>query len=204
MVEGRPDTRIPVELWMADLLIDGSPMRVPERAAETRRRPVAPASVVNDYIALRRAPPPAYADRDDAGRGPRWRCRWLCVPRGSSPAVGGARHACCRWPPRRHGAGASAAGTAEVLFSELLLWGWMRRLTRQERELANATRLLDLVNPDAVRAGHATTSALSAASICSSAGSSRGRDVSLRNGHSRRVARHATMVARGMGAVEEE
>ena len=46
---------------------------------------------------------------------------------------------------------ASTAGSAywrkrgdagELLFSELLVWGWVRSW-RQERELANATRLLD-------------------------------------------------------------
>jgi len=37
-------------------------------------------------------------------------------------------------------------GAGELLFSELLVWGWVRRW-RQERELRDASRLLELANP---------------------------------------------------------
>ncbi len=95
-------------------------------------------------------------------------------------------------------------GHGEVLFSELLLWGWLRSW-RQERELANATRLLDLVNT-----GSAEVEARGELSIerreqllRQLAGALEGQDLYL-NGHSRRVARHATMIARGMGLSSQE
>jgi putative nucleotidyltransferase with HDIG domain len=109
--------------------------------------------------------------------------------------------------------GASSAGSlywrkrgghGEVLFSELLLWGWIRRW-RQERELANATRLLDLVNSD--RAPLEGSDELSVERrehlLRQLAGALEGQDIYL-NGHSRRVARHATMIARGMGLSNED
>lgn len=95
-------------------------------------------------------------------------------------------------------------GHGEVLFSELLLWGWLRSW-RQERELANATRLLGLVNP-----GDANLDEPDALSVerhelllRQLAGALEGQDIYL-NGHSRRVARHATMIARGMGLPSED
>jgi uncharacterized membrane protein YgcG len=96
-----------------------------------------------------------------------------------------------------------------VLFGELLLWGWVRRW-RQERELANATRLLDLVNQDR---GAAAVSAPAHEEpltverreqlLRQLAGALEGQDMYL-NGHSRRVARHAAMIAIGMGLSSEE
>jgi putative nucleotidyltransferase with HDIG domain len=100
-------------------------------------------------------------------------------------------------------------GGGEVLFSELLLWGWIRRW-RQERELANATRLLALVNSSGTPLAAAAAEHEESLSIerreqllRQLAGALEGQDVYL-NGHSRRVARHATMIARGMGLPSEE
>ena len=113
---------------------------------------------------------------------------------------------------------ASGAGSAywrkrgahgEVLFSDLLVWGWIRRW-RQERELADAARLLDLVNPGFTERGHPALNADESLSVDQHAqllrqlaGALEGQDVYL-NGHSRRVARHAAMIARGMGLPSDE
>lgn len=100
-------------------------------------------------------------------------------------------------------------GHGEVLFGELLLWGWIRRW-HLERELANATRLLDLVSPGGVEIklpGAVADETLSVQQrehlLRQLAGALEGQDMYL-NGHSRRVARHATMIARGMGLSNEE
>ncbi|MGH2886162.1 MAG: HD-GYP domain-containing protein, partial [Solirubrobacteraceae bacterium] len=92
-------------------------------------------------------------------------------------------------------------GDSDVLFGELLLWGWIRSW-RQERELANATRLLDLVNTGAAQHDELTLEQREQL-LQQLAGALEGQDVYL-NGHSRRVARHATMIARGMGLSSEE
>ncbi len=88
-------------------------------------------------------------------------------------------------------------GGGDAVFSELLVWGWLRR-RRQDRQLANAVELLDLADgarsldpEDRERLLRQLAEALE------------GRDVYL-GGHSRRVARHATMIARGLGLPAEE
>ena len=92
-------------------------------------------------------------------------------------------------------------GAGDLLFSELLVWGWVRRW-RQERELTNASRLLELASPDgAARAPLSTERRQELLAQLSRA--LEGQDVYL-NGHSRRVARHAMMIARGMGLSAEE
>jgi putative nucleotidyltransferase with HDIG domain len=94
-------------------------------------------------------------------------------------------------------------GHGEVLFGELLLWGWIRTWCR-ERELANATRLLDLVNPEAaVGAPDQLTVDRRERLLRRLAGALEGQGIYL-NGHSRRVARHATMIARRMGLSSEQ
>ena len=145
---------------MADMLIDGSPTRVPERAAETRRRQVAPASVVNDYIApapARHLPHMLLATTlvgvlplavSLALRATGIISGWLSVGLAVVLSLASSTAGSAYWRKR--------GGHGEVLFSELLLWGWIRSW-RQEHELANATRLLDLVNPDAVGPRHATS-----------------------------------------------
>src|SRR6185312_2916846 len=82
--------------------------------------------------------------------------------------------------------------------------GWIRRW-RQERELANATRLLHLAGTDAARDGEHDELSIAQREhlLHQLAGALEGQDVYL-NGHSRRVARHATMIARGMGLPNEE
>ncbi|MGH2969681.1 MAG: HD-GYP domain-containing protein, partial [Solirubrobacteraceae bacterium] len=81
-------------------------------------------------------------------------------------------------------------GSRDVVFADLMLWGWIRRL-RTERRLADATQLLGLAGPDSrsdrrVELLEQLATALEA------------RDP-YTHGHSRRVARHAHMIARQMG-----
>ncbi len=80
-------------------------------------------------------------------------------------------------------------GGRDIVFADLMLWGWLRRF-RTERRLANATWLLGdchEVDPlSRVMALEQLSSTLEA------------RDP-YTHGHSRRVTRHAYMIARGMG-----
>jgi len=82
----------------------------------------------------------------------------------------------------------------DAVFSELLLWGWLRRL-RVERRLAHAEELLEELEvghegPGSIRHGERLLGQLVTALEA--------QDAYL-DGHSRRVARHATMIARQMG-----
>jgi HD-GYP domain-containing protein (c-di-GMP phosphodiesterase class II) len=100
------------------------------------------------------------------------------------------------------GVAASAAGTAywrrhasaDVLFSDLLLWGWLRRL-RMERRLVRADELLREVSTADPRREGAVLRELGAALDA--------EDPYL-DGHSRRVARYATMIARRMDLTDEQ
>jgi putative nucleotidyltransferase with HDIG domain len=91
-----------------------------------------------------------------------------------------------------------------VLFGELLLWGWIRSW-RQECELASATRLLAPVTTGPAEPDQCDELTVEQREqlLQQLAGALEGQDVYL-NGHSRRVARHATMIARGMGLSSEE
>jgi putative nucleotidyltransferase with HDIG domain len=93
-------------------------------------------------------------------------------------------------------------GQAELLFSELLLWGWVRRW-RQDRKLAEAVALLGL----GASAREARDRPLGAADggrlLTQLAYALELQDPYLR-GHSRRVARHAAMIARRMGLAHDE
>ena len=95
---------------------------------------------------------------------------------------------------RKHGRG------ADVVFGELLLWGWLRRW-HQERQLANAVRLLADVDTS-----HITAKARIERRqllLNQLAGALEGPDAYL-NGHSRRVARHAAAIARELGLPSEQ
>src|ERR671926_538178 len=84
--------------------------------------------------------------------------------------------------------------TGDVLFSDLLLWGWLRR-ARAERRLADAVELLDRVgeddNPEKLRLLKQVAAALDA------------KDPYL-DGHSHRVARFSSVMARRLGVSREE
>jgi putative nucleotidyltransferase with HDIG domain len=90
----------------------------------------------------------------------------------------------------------------EVLFSDLLLWGWVRR-QRQEQQLASATTLLGLVRSGAGGEAELPNLERREQLLRQLATTLEAQDLYL-NGHSRRVARHATMIARGMGLPSAE
>jgi HD domain len=108
---------------------------------------------------------------------------------------------------------ASAAGSwywkrrpecGDVLFSELLLWGWLRRL-HVEHQLDMATKALGLATPgvspgtDGDRAGAAQVSAERRLELLTRLADALEAHDPYVDGHSRRVARHATMIARRLG-----
>src|SRR4051794_7357485 len=92
---------------------------------------------------------------------------------------------------------ATAAGTAywrrrttgDVLFSDLLLWGWLRRRWL-ERRLVHADALLTQTGGE--------EPAHRAALLSELGGALEAQDPYL-SGHSRRVGRYATMIARHIG-----
>ena len=136
------------------MLIDGGPVQAPEPRAELEKDLGAPASVVSEYIApapSRHLPQMVLATtlvaifplaislalRASGVISSGWASVALAVALSCAASSAGSTY----WRKRdRHD---------EVLFGELLLWGWIRRW-RLERELANATRLLDLVSPGGV------------------------------------------------------
>ena len=86
----------------------------------------------------------------------------------------------------------------DVVFSELMLWGWLRRL-RDERRLANADRMLrELSVADGERRARQGQRLLRQLANAIDA-----QDNYL-DGHSRRVAHHAGMIARQMGLSRQE
>jgi HD-GYP domain-containing protein (c-di-GMP phosphodiesterase class II) len=94
------------------------------------------------------------------------------------------------WTRRRHPDG--------VVFSELLLWGWVRR-RRDEHRVACAEELLaDFARTCAGRSRRRSERMLRALASAIDA-----QDAYL-DGHSRRVARHAAMIAREMGLPRRE
>ncbi len=182
-------------------------MRAPERAAGPQENRDASASVVHEYIAPapgRHVVPMLLATTIVAvfplavslalratGAVSGWVSVGLAVAMSLVSSTAGSTY----WRKR--------GGHSEVLFGELLLWGWIRSW-RQERELANATRLLGLVNRPAHGDERDELSVEEREHLLRQlAGALEGQDVYL-NGHSRRVARHATMIARGMGLSSQE
>lgn len=102
------------------------------------------------------------------------------------------------WASRPHSEG--------VLFADLMIWGWFRRW-RLERQLANAIGLLGLEESLVDDKSAGDPSELEAAERVrllkqlSAALEARYPDT---HGHSRRVARHATVIAKRMGLSREE
>lgn len=193
---------------MADVLIDGSPVRTQGRVVGPKKDLDATASAVSDYFAPasgRHVPQMVLATTLVAVlplavslglRASGLVSAWVSVGLAVLMSLGSSTAGSAYWRKRGR--------NTEVLFGELLLWGWIRS-RRQERELANATRLLALVNTDLDQ--HEQRGELTVEEhehlLQQLAGALEGQDVYL-NGHSRRVARHATMIARGMGLSNEE
>lgn len=90
-------------------------------------------------------------------------------------------------------------GPRDLLFGELLLWGWLRRV-RMERQLAKAMELLR--TDEQVRGGG--QSADRTFQILSQLAVALEAQDAYTDGHSRRVAAHAVMVARRMGLSSAE
>jgi len=92
---------------------------------------------------------------------------------------------------------------SEALFSELMLWGWVRRW-RSERRLTAASDLLGLNagSPKAISGGKLTNGQKS--SLLTQLTSSLEARDQYTHGHSRRVARHAANIAKQMGLGREE
>ncbi len=86
----------------------------------------------------------------------------------------------------------------DVLFGELMLWGWVQRW-RAERRLATATDVLGLRDgPRGSVAGGELTHEQRAGLLTQLASGLEARDP-YTHGHSRRVARHASNIAKRMG-----
>jgi len=92
-------------------------------------------------------------------------------------------------------------GSGDLVFSELLLWGWLRRL-RAERRLANAAEVLGLAEARGHRGDDGLGDEERVRALKQLAAAREAEDAYL-DGHSRRVARHSAMIARGMGLPRE-
>ena len=133
---------------------------------------------------------------------------WACV--GVTVALSLIASAAGSWYWKRR------PGSGDVLFSDLLLWGWVRRL-HVEHQLDDATKALGLVSSQAgADAGGAGTEAMRASPDIAPETPDRRLELLTRladameahdpyvGGHSRRVARHATVVARKLGLSADE
>jgi putative nucleotidyltransferase with HDIG domain len=112
---------------------------------------------------------------------------WMCVLVAMALSIFVSGVASAFWKRRQ--------GAERALFSELLLWGWLRRV-RLERRIAHVVELLGAQSRDASATNHgellrALASALDAQDPYT-------------EGHSRRVARHAAMVARELGLSDDQ
>jgi putative nucleotidyltransferase with HDIG domain len=94
------------------------------------------------------------------------------------------------------------SGPGDMLFSELLLWGWLRRF-QSERRLAKAVGQLGLDDGVDGPAGSDASLERNGETLRQLASALDAKDP-YTDGHSRRVALHAAMVARKMGLSHEE
>jgi hypothetical protein len=90
-------------------------------------------------------------------------------------------------------------GPRDLLFGELLLWGWLRRV-RMERQLARSMGLLRVDEPP----GGEVESASRRFHVLSQLVVALEAQDAYTDGHSRRVAAHAVLVARRMGLTRED
>jgi len=91
----------------------------------------------------------------------------------------------------------SRQGAGDLLFSELMLWGWIRRLLI-ERSIDSTVALLDGIDDDATLSPERREQLLVGLANALDAGDP------YTSGHSRRVARHAEMIARRLGLSAHE
>jgi hypothetical protein len=112
---------------------------------------------------------------------------WLCVLLAMALSIVVSGIGSAYWK-RRH-------GSELAVFSELLLWGWLRRV-RLERRIANTVERLADQSPD--------TNATDRGDLLRALASALDAQDPYTEGHSRRVARHAAMVARELGLSDED
>ena len=93
-------------------------------------------------------------------------------------------------------------GAGDLLFSELLLWGWLRR-RRHERKLDRAITALGLERSHTRPVAESVTVSRAGDLLRQLVVAFESQDVYLR-GHSRRVARYAAIIAQVMGLPSEE
>jgi putative nucleotidyltransferase with HDIG domain len=91
-------------------------------------------------------------------------------------------------------------GSRDVVFSDLMLWGFIRRL-RTERRLAEARGVLGLSQPGAATPD---IDGEHAAEILEQLGAALEARDPYTHGHAKRVARHSHMIATAMGLPEEQ
>jgi hypothetical protein len=114
---------------------------------------------------------------------------WLSVLLALALAIGAALTGRALWERWR--------ASGDPLFSELLLWAWLRRV-RAERQLANAVTLLGLTATDSEPLPRRAASRERASQLLAQlAAAVEARNPHLK-GHSRRVARRAETIARAM------
>jgi hypothetical protein len=93
-------------------------------------------------------------------------------------------------------------GSSDIVFGDLMVWGWLRRL-RTERRLARATRLLELDGRQRRSGGEELSRKRQAEVLEELAAALEARDP-YTQGHTRRVTRHSHMIARQMGLPSEQ
>lgn len=91
-------------------------------------------------------------------------------------------------------------GSGDLVFGDLMLWGWIRRLVT-ERRLTSITGRLSIDAQDGT--GHAITPEEQTKILKQLATSLEARDP-YTHGHSRRVTRHSYMIAKALGLPKEE
>ncbi len=119
---------------------------------------------------------------------------WLCVLIAVALSLTISWLGSAYWQRGRH--------SGDLMFSELLLWGWLRRV-RADRKLANAGELLETTRAEqGARAG--TDEAEQNGRVLKDVTAALETQDQYTIGHSRRVARNAALVASGMGLSDEE
>jgi putative nucleotidyltransferase with HDIG domain len=117
------------------------------------------------------------------------RSAWVALPLAVALSLLAAALGGAWWSRRRRG--------DDLMFSELLLWGWLRRVYI-DHQVERAVGLLCLADPSGQPHSGAMTVKRRTQLLSQLAGALEAQDPYLA-GHSRRVARHATMIARKIG-----
>ncbi len=89
----------------------------------------------------------------------------------------------------------------DIVFSDLMLWGFLRRM-RTERRLAETKGMLGLTHEGSALAPHVVGE--QAARALESLGAALEARDSYTHGHTQRVARHSHMIAKAMGLSDEQ